>query len=252
MTSRTFDDHFSPLAATYVNHRPSYPEELFELLAAAAPSRGAAWDAGTGSGQAAARLGNYFDEVIGTDPSAAQIEHAVEHPNVTYRVEVAEETSFEANRFDLVTSAQAAHWFRIDDFYTEVHRVLKPGGVLALWCYGLETISEDVDEVTNQLYVEKLGPYWPRRTLPDHTYQDIPFPFEELPRRVLRMEMHWTLDGLLSGFRTWSAVHRYREEHGRDPVDELEPAFRAAWGDTDEPRRVRWPVYLRYGVSAGS
>lgn len=243
-----FDDHFSKLAPCYARHRPSYPEELFQLLADAAPARRAAWDAGTGSGQAAARLGEYFEEVTGTDPSEEQIRNARPHPRVRYRVEVAEQTRFADGSLDLVTAAQAAHWFRVDDFYNEVKRVLKPDGVLALWCYGLESVSGDVDAVIQKLYVELLGVYWPKRTIVDHSYQDIPFPFRELPRRVFRMKMNWTLDELVSGFRTWSASRRYKEDKGVDPLDVLADEFREAWGNPEQPRQVSWPVYLRYGT----
>ncbi len=247
MTLR-FDDHFSELAECYGAGRPSYPEVLFETVVTAAPSHGRAWDAGTGSGQAAVRLAEYFDEVVATDASAAQIANAWPHPRVQYRVEAAEQTTLQEGSVDLVTSGQAAHWFRIDDFYDEVRRVLKPDGVLAIWCYGLESVDDDVNLVIERLYVELLGPYWPKRTLADHTYQDIPFPFEELPRRVFRMHMDWTLDQLVSGFRTWSAALKYREAHGVDPLDVLAGEFREAWGDPERARRVSWPVYLRQGT----
>ena len=245
--TRQFADHFSRLAECYGKHRPSYPSELFQVVAEAAPSRERAWDAGTGSGQAAVRLAEYFDEVVATDASAAQIAKSWPHPGVIYRVEPAEETTLPDGSVDLATSGQAAHWFQIDAFYAEVGRVLKPDGVVALWCYGLESVDDDVNYVIEKLYVEMLGSFWPKRTLPDHTYQDIPFPFAELPRRVFRMHMDWTLDQLLNGFRTWSASARYQEINGVDPLDVLDEEFREAWGDPERVRRVSWPVYLRYG-----
>jgi SAM-dependent methyltransferase len=252
-TAGRFDDHFSQLAAGYSRHRPNYPDELIELVAAAAPGRQRAWDAGTGSGQAAVGLAAHFEEVVATDGSAEQIARAVPHPRVTYRVEVAERTTIPDRSVDLVTAAQAAHWFKVDDFYAEVRRVLRPGGIVALWCYGLESVSHEVDAVVQRLYVELLGPYWPKRTIVDHTYQDIPFPFDELPRRVFMMERTWTLHDLVNGFRTWSAALRYRQDRGVDPLDELAEPLSRAWGDPDEPRRVTWPVYLRYGaVRTGS
>jgi ubiquinone/menaquinone biosynthesis C-methylase UbiE len=248
--TRQFTDHFSPVAGSYGKHRPAYPDELFRSVAAAAPSNERAWDAGTGSGQGAVRLAEHFEEVIATDASAAQIENAWPRPNVTYRVEPAEQTSLADGSVDLATAGQAAHWFQIDDYYAEVRRVLKPDGVLAIWCYGLESVDDDVNRVIEKLYVELLGPYWPKRTLPDHTYQDIPFPFDELPRRVFRMHMDWSLDQLVNGFRTWSAADRYTKARGVDPVDVIGDEFREAWGDPDEVRRVSWPVYLRMGVRA--
>jgi len=71
-----FADHFSATAAAYATFRPRYPDALFEWLAAIAPSRECAWDCATGSGQAASGLARHFEQVVATDPSAAQLAHA--------------------------------------------------------------------------------------------------------------------------------------------------------------------------------
>lgn len=42
-----------------------------------------------------------------------------------------------------------------------------------------------------------------------------------------------------------SAAKRCREARGRDPLELLEPALAAAWGQ--ERRRVRWPLHVRAG-----
>ncbi len=248
MKSQGFQDHFSKLAPRYTRHRPLYPEDLFSHIASVAPSRSRAWDAGTGGGQAAVRLANYFDEVIATDGSQEQIRNAQQHPRVQYRIALSEKTDMPDGQLDLVTAAQAAHWFRVDDFYNEVRRVLKSKGVLAIWCYGLESVDDRVDVVIRKLHDDMLSPYWPKRTIEDHTYQDIIFPFNEFPRRVFRMEMKWTLGELLEGFRTWSAALFYKEDRGADPLEVLAPEFLAAWGDPDQPRLISWPVYLRHGT----
>src|ERR1044072_6515150 len=192
-----FDDHFSKLAPSYSLGRPQYPEELCEYLASVAPSRLKAWDVGTCGGQAAVRLASYFDEVMATGGSQHQNNTARLHPRVHYKVELSEHTSFPDSEVDLDTPAQVAQWFRLDEFYNEVRRVLKPHGILAVWCYGLESVDEKVDVVIRKLFEDLLGPYWPKRTIEDHTYQDIYFPFKELPRRTFRIEMTWTLAQLI-------------------------------------------------------
>jgi len=248
--SQAFADHFSKLAPRYHN-RPQYPEDLFQHLAHVAPGRTRAWDAGTGGGQAAVRLAEYFDEVIATDASEKQIRSARLHPRVQYRVALSEQSSLPDQSFDLVTAAQALHWFRLEEFYREVRRVLKPRGIMAVWCYGLESVDEKVDRVTHKLHDDMLGPYWPKRTIEDHTYGELVLPFEELPRQTFRMEMTWTMMQFLESFRTWSAALFYKEDHGVDPLDLLEPEFTAAWGDPAQPRRVTWPVYVRCAIMDG-
>jgi ubiquinone/menaquinone biosynthesis C-methylase UbiE len=123
-----FKDHFSKQAADYAIFRPSYPQELFAYLGSIAPSRGLAWDCGTGNGQAAVGLTSVFDRVIATDASAKQIANAHPHKRVDYRVARAEESGLESANVDLILIAQALHWFDLDRFYAEARRVLKPDG----------------------------------------------------------------------------------------------------------------------------
>ncbi|HEX4936896.1 MAG TPA: class I SAM-dependent methyltransferase, partial [Gemmatimonadaceae bacterium] len=131
-----FNDLFSEHAATYVAARPEYPDELYRFVVGLAPGRELAWDCATGNGQAARDLARYFERVIATDASAAQIEHAAPVPNVEYRVATAESSGLADRSVQLVTVAQALHWLDLDAFYAEVRRVTVPGGVLAAWSYG--------------------------------------------------------------------------------------------------------------------
>src|SRR5213594_1017057 len=115
----TFQDHFSTRAAIYARARPSYPPALFEELAALSPGRALAWDCGTGNGQAARGLATHFDKVLASDPSAAQLSHARPHPRIEFRLSLERDSGLAAGSVDLVTAAQAAHWFDRDAFYAE-------------------------------------------------------------------------------------------------------------------------------------
>ena len=241
-------DEFSKLAEQYAKNRPRYPAALFEHLARVTSGHELAWDCGTGSGQTAVRLAESFDQVIATDISDQQIEHARSHPRVSYRVAPSEQSGLKSGSVDIVTASQAAHWFQIDEFYREVRRVLKPGGILAIWCYGLLSVADELDRAVERLHNDLLGPYWPKRTLEDHAYADIPFPFDELPKRQFQMKMSWTLDQFRNYFRTWSASLLYLEDKGVDPVSIVEEDFRKAWGEPEKARTVTWPVYLRHGA----
>ena len=124
-------DNFSKGAAEYVAFRPLSPEGIFDFLYAHTYSFGQAWDCGTGNGQVAARLAERFSKVYGTDISKEQLALAVQKDNITYRVERAEQTSLSDRSIDLVTVAQAIHWFDLNNFYKEVKRVAKPGALIA-------------------------------------------------------------------------------------------------------------------------
>ena len=126
---------FSTVAREYANFRPGYPPELFAWLARVAPARDAVWDCGCGSGQASTALAGHFALVHATDISPEQIAAARPHPRVRYAVARAEQSGLPAGSVDLVTVAQALHWFDVNAFYAETRRVARPGGVLAVWNY---------------------------------------------------------------------------------------------------------------------
>jgi len=157
----SFPDHFSTQSSDYVRYRPLYPAVLYDYLASLTPEHDRAWDVGTGNGQAALGLTQHFRSIIATDPSEQQIALATPHDRVTYRVARAEDSGLEDQSIDLITVALAVHWFDLDWFYAEARRMLKPKGVLAVWCYNLTEITPEVDDVMKSYYHDVLGKFWP-------------------------------------------------------------------------------------------
>jgi len=244
----TFPDHFSGVSAAYAEFRPRYPDALFAFLAREAPARDAAWDAGTGSGQAAAGLARHFRHVTATDASAAQIESAAPQANVSYRVGPAEVSGLDDASIDLVTAAQAVHWFDRPRFWAEARRVLRPRGVMAIWCYGLFEISPLIDAITLRFYSHVVGPYWPpERRHVEAGYQTIDFPFAEFPAPAFAIEQRLTLEDVAGYIRTWSATRTFMKERREDPVDGLMAELAAAWGPPQQSRLARWPLAMRVG-----
>lgn len=244
----TFADHFSPQAAAYRRHRPGYPAALFDYLADLAPARNLAWDCGCGSGQAARDLATRFARVIATDPSGAQLAQAEPVCNVEYREAAEVDPRIAGASVDLVAAAQAAHWFDATRFHAEVNRVLRPGGVLALWTYGLPRVSADVDACVQAFHTDTVGPHWPpQRIHVDTGYRDLPFPFTDLAAPRFEHRTDWMLDDLLAHLGTWSAVRYYREHRGADPVAWVRDALARAWGTPVRQHAVYWPIALRVG-----
>jgi len=246
MRGMSFKDHFSTQAATYAKARPTYPPALFAELARLAPGTALAWDAGTGNGQAAVALAAHFAQVVATEPSAAQLAQATAHPHVAYHQSAETAPMLGDKTVDLVTVAQAVHWFDRPKFYAEVKRVLRPGGVLALWTYGLCTITPEIDARVYRFYAGPIGPYWPQeRRHPETGYRELDFAFTEQPFPVAAMKLTWTLGEFTSYLRTWSAVIRFVKEKGFDPVAALEAELLPLWGG--ETRKVFWPLSGRLG-----
>ena len=247
-----FKDHFSGHASTYREARPLYPDALFDWLAGVAPARSLVWDAGCGNGQASVALAARFARVFATDPSANQIENAEAKPNIEYRVEPAEQCSLPSASADLVTVAQALHWFDFNRFFGEARRVLKPGGVLAVWAYADCRVTPPVDALKNRVYVDLTGPYWPpERAHIEAGYRTIPMPigddapFAEIEAPELDMCVPWDATQFLAYLRSWSATQRYIKANGADPVAMVEPGILAAWGDPEMRRDVRWDFHVR-------
>ncbi len=245
-------DHFSGHAADYARYRPGYPQALFDWLAALVPATDTAWDCGCGNGQATTALAGHFLKVLGTDLSAEQVARAAAHPRIDYRAAPAEQSGLAAGCCDLVTVAQALHWFDFDAFYREVDRVLKPGGILAAWTYTLLRSEPGITALVEDFHGRVIGPWWPaERRWVDRGYRDIPFPYPAIPAPPFEIRLRWTRDDLLAYLRTWSASERYRKERGEDPTNALKAPLEALWPDPMVPKDFVWPIAVRAGRKPG-
>jgi SAM-dependent methyltransferase len=246
MSGGEFKDHFSHGSEDYRRWRPRYPRELFAWLARESPSTRLAWDNATGNGQAAVGLAEFFDRVAATDASAAQVAAAEPHVRITYEVAPAEASPLDGGSVDLVTVAQALHWFDLERFHSEVRRVLRPGGVLAEWGYGLADIDPRIDVAMRRFADHTVGPYWPpERALIYPGTARAPFPYNRITTPAFAMAAHWDLDRLIAYLGTWSSVNGYRQAIGKDPLPAFREELAPLWGERE--REIRWPLLLRVG-----
>jgi SAM-dependent methyltransferase len=243
-----FEDHFSGHSDQYAQSRPHYPDEIYAYLASIAPAHFLAWDCGTGNGQAAIGLAKYFEKVYATDASVEQISRAHTHEKVEYHVEPAEHISLDDSSVDLITVAVAIHWFNFDEFYRKAKRVLKPAGILAAWTYNSVEISPEIDSLIWHYYRDIVGEYWPERIrYIEERYETLPFPFEQIIPPPFVMEINWNLIQLAGFLDSWSATQRYKAQKGSHPLEIIWPQLRAAWGDENDQRLIRWPLHFRIG-----
>ena len=227
-------------AQNYAAARPTYPSALYDLILSRCGSlRGTCIDVGCGTGQATLVLANHFDSVIGVDPSATQLENAPRHPKVSYRLGTCEEhlATFADNSVSCIVSAQAVHWMDIPALYKEVNRVLIPGGVLALWTYGIATFPNDasLEKKVFHIYHNVLGDkYWdPRIKIVEGLYRDIPlidtlypgnFASERIDdRSELDIEQEFSKSQLMGFVRSWSGYNNYLQVNGIKPGSEQDP-----------------------------
>lgn len=239
-------DNFSKQAAAYAQFRPHYPDAMIDCILQYVGRRDCALDVATGNGQVAVLLAQHFKRVDATDISQKQLDRATPMPNVHYRVEAAEHTNFAAHHFDLITVAQAIHWFDFVPFYIEIERILKPDGIFAVLGYGMLTTNPDTDSILRDFYRNIVGPYWdPERRYIDEKYQTIPFPFDEIPSPAFVNTFIWEFQQLTGYLETWSATQHYIKANGKNPVDLIRADLETSWRHSN--KEVVFPLLLRIG-----
>ena len=245
MTSRNW---FDQGGQAYAQFRPEYPPQLAAFLASVAPDARLALDVGCGNGQLTRQLADHFAAVVGIDPSADQIAHAVRHERIQYQCAPAEDLPVSDHSVSLVTAAQAAHWFDLPAFYGEVRRVAVERGILALVSYGVPKLEPALDQRLADFYWNEIGPYWPaERKLVDSGYATLDFPFDEFAAPALDIRLEWSLSQLLGYVQTWSAVRQAREAGRKDVLAAFADDIAATWGAADIRRPIVWPINMRIG-----
>ncbi|KAK4392510.1 putative methyltransferase DDB [Sesamum angolense] len=268
---------FVKQAKQYSLGRPSYPQELFHFIASKTLSHDLAWDVRkrpscqiflTQKLHLPDQLANIYKNVVATDTSPKQLEFAAKLPNIRYQctppsmsiAELQDNIGSESS-FDLVTIAQAMHWFDLPTFYQQVKWVLKkPNGVIAAWCYTVPEVNPTVDSLFNRFHTIDAGPYWESaRTLVDQKYETIHLPFEPVDglehngpfqfssEKVIDLESYFTY------LRSWS-TYQTAKEKGVELLTEnvLEDFKRARNEDGKFEKTVSFPIYLRIGKVGSS
>ncbi len=241
-------DKFSNQSKLYATYRPNYPDELFNTIYQQLNCFTTALDVATGNGQIASVLANKFEKVYATDISENQLTNAIKKNNIIYKKEAAENFSFADKSFDLITVAQAIHWFDIEKFYTEVKRTLKPNGIICVIGYGLLQIDEFINPILNHFYTNVIGPYWDKeRKHIDTAYQSIPFPFKLIPSPQLFMEYEWTLDHFIKYLETWSGYQNFVQANNYNPIGcSMLQDLQEYW-NKDETKKIKFPLFIKMG-----
>ncbi|MEB6381544.1 class I SAM-dependent methyltransferase [Leclercia adecarboxylata] len=239
---------FSQGGQNYSQYRPEYPQKLARYLAEISSRNHKALDVGCGTGQLTRTLSAYFTSVTGVDPSEDQLKNVSSAPGITYIHSAAECLPGNLCDYDLITVAQAAHWFRLEEFYREVRRVASPDAVIALISYGVLNIEGDVGTRFAKLYYEDIAHLWPReRKLVDSGYRELYFPFQELDVPDLKIEAEWNLQALLGYISTWSAVRQAQQKGQEYIFARFAAELAMIWGDPESCRKMSWPLNIRIG-----
>lgn len=128
---------FSNKATKYSNYRPKYPNELIDYLIESAnlQSDSVVVDVGCGTGILTKQLLDSNIKTIGVEPNIEMYNQAIKYLQ-GYDCQLinasAENTQLNNSIANLVTVAQALHWFDLDKFICEYNRILKSDGQVAI------------------------------------------------------------------------------------------------------------------------
>ncbi len=134
--------HFKTGGDAYADHRPFYPARLISDHVSLTSSQDLCVDVGCGTGQLSVPMADQFSKVT-------------HHTAPAHRIPAKNASG------DLIFAAQAAHWFDLGTFYTEVRRIVAPRAIIAAISYGLLHIDAPVSERFNAFYWDGLPPHWP-------------------------------------------------------------------------------------------
>lgn len=225
---------FGKQAATYAKGRPGYPPALYQWIANSSHTRKRVWDVGTGSGQAARALTDYFDEVYATDISAEQVAAAKPHPQISYRAASAQNSGLADASVDCMTVATALHWFANSPFWTEVKRVAVNDALFCAWTYQLPQCEPEIHTQFLEPLFELIDPYWAdgnRVCMAGYTAEALNCPFPTIDAPSFDAGGLWTAQQLVSFAESWSAHFRAREDGFAQDLDALSTKFLMDRGD---------------------
>jgi SAM-dependent methyltransferase len=128
---RAAAEGFARSAEAYERGRPRYPAEAVALLVSRLPAGGDVLDLAAGTGMLTRPLAAAGLSVVAVEPVGEM--RAVLPESVRALEGTAEAIPLDAGSVDAVTVGQAFHWFDGDAALGEIHRVLRPDGILALF-----------------------------------------------------------------------------------------------------------------------
>lgn len=207
------------------------------------------------------QIAEHYEQVIATDVSEAQLNRAMPHPKVRYihtPLSISDDELINLlggeSSVDLVTVAQAVHWFDLPEFYSLVTRVLrKPGGILAVWCYNDIVVSPTFDPMMKRFHDTTL-PFWnPSIQNLFDGYRKLPFPFEDVglgsEGKPLELDIpkELSFQGFLKMVKSWSAVATAKEQGVDLLYEKMVSELESAWGGSKLVRSITYKAFMLAG-----
>ncbi|KAM3164790.1 putative S-adenosylmethionine-dependent methyltransferase CRG1 [Lachancea thermotolerans] len=261
----------------YQKYRITYPKSLYEaIMAHHAGGRLLAVDVGCGTGIGTFPLLEYFDTVVGCDPSAKMLATAAQvreklpgasRRRVSFQQAAGEDISrlFEERSVDMITGGESIQYVKHDEFFRAAARLLRPGATLAFWFYA-DPVFVDYPEA-NTIFKHctyedqcSFAPLWPPEMelvrklgesiqVPSHEFEmvhsEVNVPLKTKGTRSFRVTREGcTLKDLRDLISTWSVYDAWKKNNkdcAEDVIDALiEKLKRGCGWDDNIKLRLEW------------
>jgi len=224
---------FDQLAIEYDAGRIGYANDVYNnLVAFGLVPRHAIVDIGCGTGLASAPLIENNFNVTGVDPSEAMLAVARErYPQAKWVLGTAERLPFDDRSLDVAISAQAFHHFDAQKGIDEIKRVIRPGGIVAIWWKGLMSdspIKQVRDAVAQDMGIAPLASSW-RGGFREFYSSGL----KDIGVRVIPWSTIVTLNKFLQYERSRKIVRDEFGTHASEYFERLEERLRETFGEGD-------------------
>lgn len=224
---------FDALVDLYERYRTGYSDELYDAVLAAAPAEPAILDLAAGTGLSSRPLSRHADRLVAADVAPRMLARAPVRDKVLAR---AEALPFADDSFGLVTCAQAFHWLDPAPTYRELHRVLSPHGLAAIW-WKYPAPDDEVRQRTDSATERVLD------ETPQHTpLVEGPLPAtDRAPFRIETRDIPFTMTYTLADWLGYQASRRILRNMATDEtehaavLDAIEAELREAFPDGELP-----------------
>lgn len=152
------------VSSEYAKYRDIYPQKFYQKILDLGLCKDGQriLDIGTGTGVLPRNMYSYGGKWVGTDISAEQIQQAKrlsDGMNIDYYNVAAEDISFPAESFDVITACQCFWYFDHEKVAPKLYRMMRPNGKLLVLYMAWLPYEDEIAGKSEEL-VLKYSPAW--------------------------------------------------------------------------------------------
>lgn len=195
--------NFGKLVRNYKAVRPRYPtktiKDIYSFIKTPTP---VVLDLGCGTGISTQQMVKRGSKIFGCDVDDQMIANAKKDKSITYVRGSAENLPFPKDTFDIITMFTSFHWFTIKKALKEIHRVLKPKGIVCIVQPSHKSpFTGDHNVIISKVLGRKVMPNYSKRKFEDVLTRN---KFKIVNIKTYKIVRKYTLEQFLKLLQTYS------------------------------------------------